>query len=378
MNFRRVLAIARLETRLLRRDPMIILRAIGTPLVLMLLFGYGLSLDVEHIPFAVVDYDHSATSRDYIYTFAGNRTFDLVSAGASEREVEAMLRRGDVRLAIIVPPQFERTLYHGLPATVQLMVDGVYAFRAEITRGYALAAHERAAEDIMRARIRERTGKLIDLQPIDVRTRYLFNENLRTTNTIVPGLLPMILMMTPAVMMALAIVREKELGSIYNFFSSPATRAEFVIGKLMPYVVISFANALFLGLLTVILFGVPFKGSLAIYAAGMLVYVAATAGIGLLVSSFVKSQLGANIVTMIMTIVPSALYSGMLIPVSSMSPLTRAVAHLFPGMFGNNIVIGTFLKDLPLRAMLSDFATLALFIIVFMGAGIALTPKRER
>lgn len=378
MNFRRILAIAHLETRLLRRDPMILLRALGTPLVLMLLFAYGLSLDVERIPFAVIDYDHTSTSRDYIYAFAGNRTFDLVSADASERDMEAMMRRGDIRLAIIVPPQFERTLYHGLPATVQLMVDGVYAFRAEVTRGYALAAHQRAADDLLAARVRERTGQTPELQPIDVRTRYLFNENLRTTNTIVPGLLPMILMMTPAVMMALAIVREKELGSIYNFFSSPATRSEFVVGKLLPYVAIGFVNALFLGLLTVFLFGVPFKGSIGIYAVGMLVYVVATAGIGLLVSSFVKSQLGANVVAMIVTIVPSALYSGMLIPVSSMAPLTRFVAHLFPGMFGNHIVIGTFLKDLPLWTMLPDFAVLGIFALVFIGAGIALTPKRER
>lgn len=378
MNRRRVLAIAQVESRLLRRDPMILLRAFGVPLALMLLFGYGLSLDVEHIPFAAVDYDRTATSRDYIYTFAGSRAFELTAAPTSERDVETMLRRGRIRLAIVIPPDFEKTLYRGLPATVQLMIDGVYAYRAEVTRGYALAAHQRIANDFLRARIRARTGVTPDLEPIEVHTRYLYNENLRTTNTIVPGLLPMILMMTPAVMMALAIVRERELGSIYNFISSPATPAEFVLGKLMPYVSIAFVNALILGLLTVYLFGVPMKGSVAIYAAGMLVYVTATAGIGLLVSSFVSSQLGANVVAMIVTMVPASLYSGMLIPVASMGPTTQFVAHLFPGMYGNRIVIGTFLKDLPPDELARDFGALAIFIAVFLGAGIMLVPKRER
>lgn len=120
------------------------------------------------------------------------------------------------------------------------------------------------------------------------------------------------------------------------------------------------------------------KGSVAIYAAGMLVYVTATAGIGLLVSSFVSSQLGANVVAMIVTMVPASLYSGMLIPVASMGPTTQFVAHLFPGMYGNRIVIGTFLKDLPPDELARDFGALAIFIAVFLGAGIMLVPKRER
>ena len=140
MKLRRVMAIAGCEARQLRRDKMALIRSFGVPLTLLLLFGYGLSLDVEHIPFAAIDYDHSALSRAYLYTFAGNPTFDLKSADPSERRAEAMLRRGQVRLVLIIPPDFERTLYHGLPASVQLMVDGVYPYRAEVTRAYALAA----------------------------------------------------------------------------------------------------------------------------------------------------------------------------------------------------------------------------------------------
>ena len=141
MNLRRIRAIASCETRLLRRDPMIFLHAVGVPLALILLFGYGLSLDVEHIPFGVIDYDHTATSREYLYTFAGNRTFDLVSASANEKDIETLLRRGEIRLAIIIPPQFKRTLYHGLSISVQLMVDGVYTFQAEMTRAHTRSPH---------------------------------------------------------------------------------------------------------------------------------------------------------------------------------------------------------------------------------------------
>lgn len=163
-----------------------------------------------------------------------------------------------------------------------------------MTRAYALAAHARASTDILAARLRERTGIEPDLEPIEIRTRYLFNEDLGTANTIVPGVIPMILMMIPAILTALAIVREKELGSIFNFFSSPATREEFVLGKLLPYVVISFAEALMLGVVAVFLLGVPFKGSVLIYCSGMALFVLATTGIGLVISSFVRSQLRAS------------------------------------------------------------------------------------
>ena len=139
INLRRTLAIAACEARLLRRDPLLFVRAVGVPVALLFTLGYGLSFDVEHIPFAVVDYDQSATSREYVYAFAGIRAFDLRTASASEAEVETMLRRGAIRLAIIIPSDFERTLYRGLPSRVQLLVDGVYPYRAEVTRGYALA-----------------------------------------------------------------------------------------------------------------------------------------------------------------------------------------------------------------------------------------------
>ncbi|MGO9061222.1 MAG: ABC transporter permease [Candidatus Binataceae bacterium] len=377
MKLRRVMAIAGCEARQLRRDKMALIRSFGVPLTLLLLFGYGLSLDVEHIPFAAIDYDHSALSRAYLYTFAGNPTFDLKSADPSERRAEAMLRRGQVRLVLIIPPDFERTLYHGLPASVQLMVDGVYPYRAEVTRAYALAAHQRIATDVLAQLLRERSGRAPDLDLIELRTRYLFNETMRTTNSIVPGLLAVILMMTPALMTALAVVREKELGSIFNFLSAPATRAEFVLGKLVPYHCVGMFNAVFLGFLVVALFGVPFKGSIVLFLVGSAIYVAATGMIGLVVSSFVRSQLAAVIVTMIVTVVPSFLYSGLLIPVSSMSPEAQAVAHLLPGMYFNRIVMAAFLKDLPLSATGLDLAALTGFAAVLTGCAIALTPKRE-
>lgn len=377
MNLSRVRAIAACETRQLWRDPMILLRAIGVPVIMMLLFGYGLSLDVERIPFAVVDYDHSATSRAYLYAFAGNRTFELRRASASERDVETMLRRGEIRLAMIIPPHFERLLYKGLPVAVQLLVDGVYPYRAEVTRGYALACHAQVAANLFASRLRERTGQVFDLQPIEVRPRYLYNETLRSTNTLVPGLIPMILIMTPAMMMALSIVREKELGSIFNFFSSPATRTEFVLGKLIPYVVIGIGNALLLGLLAVGFFRVPFKGSVVLFLVGSALYVVATASIGLVVSSFVRSQLGGIVVTAILTVVPSAHYSGLLIPIPSLTGEAQIVAHLFPAMYHNRLVMSSFLKDLPFSASLIDLGALTLSIVVLLIGGIVLTRKRE-
>ncbi|MFI5395995.1 MAG: ABC transporter permease [Candidatus Binatia bacterium] len=377
MKIRRIAAIAACEARQLRRDPLLWLRALGVPFVLFVFMGYGLSFDIERIPFAVVDHDHSATSRDYVYAFAATRAFELRTASASEREVEAMLRRGQIHLAIIVPPAFERTLYHGLPATVQLLVDGVYAYHAEVNRSYALAIHSRFAATLLAARLRERTGEQLDSAPIEVRTRYLYNESLRTRNTIVPGLLPMILMLTPAIMTALAIVREKELGSIFNFLSSPASRTEFVLGKLLPYVVIGIGHAALLAAVAVALFGAPFKGSVALYLVGSTLYVIATASMGLIVSSFVSSQLAGIVATAVLAIVPALLYSGMLVPVQSMSGDTRVVAHLLPAMFHSRVVVAAFLKNLPLSAVMRDLGVLLVFDVVLLGTGIALTRKRE-
>jgi ABC-2 type transport system permease protein/ribosome-dependent ATPase len=370
-------AVAACEVRLLRRDPMLWLRALGVPVALFVFMAYGLSFDVEHIPLAVVDYDHSATSRDYVYGFAATRTFDLRAASASEREVETMLRRGQIRLAIIVPPGFERTLYRGFPAAVQLLVDGVYAYYAEVTRGYALAIHSRVAADLFAARLRERTGQQLDTAPIEIRTRYLYNETLQATNTIVPGLLPVVLMLTPAILMALAIVREKELGSIFNFLSSPVSRSEFILGKLLPYAMIGIGNAVLLAAIAVGLYHVPFKGSIVLYLLGSTLYVIATAAIGLVVSSFVRSQLAGIVVTSILTVVPALLYSGILVPVQSMTPDTRIVAELLPAMYYNRLVMAAFLKGLPLFSVVRDLGVLLLFDVVLLGTGIVLTRKRE-
>jgi ABC-2 type transport system permease protein len=377
VKLRRVAAVAACEARQLRRDPLLWLRALGVPFVLFVCMGYGLSFDLERIPFAVVDYDRSATSRDYVYAFVATRAFELRTASASEAEVEAMLRRGQIRLAIIVPPAFERTLFHDLPATVQLLVDGVYAYHAEVNRSYALAIHTRFAATLLANRLRQRTGEQIDPAPIEIRTRYLYNDSLRTRNTIVPGLLPMILMLTPAIMTALAVVREKELGSIFNFLSSPMTRAEFVLGKVLPYVAIGIGHAVLLAAVAVALFGVPFKGSVALYLFGSTFYVIATASMGLVVSSFVSSQLAGIVVTAIVAIVPALLYSGMLVPVQSMSGDTRLIAHLLPAMFHNRVVVATFLKNLPLSGVLRDLGVLLLFDVVLLGTAVALTRKRE-
>ncbi len=377
MNIRRALVIAGCEARLLRRDPMLWLRALGVPVALFFFMGYGLSFDVEHIPFAVVDHDHSAASRDYVYAFASTPAFALRNASATEEEIEAMLRRGQIRLAVVIPPAFERTLYRGLPVSVQLMVDGVYAYHAEVTRGYALAVHTRVAGELFAARMRERAGERLDLAPIEVRTRYLYNEALRSTNTIVPGLFPLILMLTPALMMALAVVREKELGSIFNFLSSPATRTEFITGKLLPYAVIGTANAILLAGLAVAFFHVPFKGSVVLFLVGSTLYVVTTASIGLLVSSFVRTQLAGIVVTAILTVVPALLYSGMLVPIAGMNSDTRLMAELLPAMYYNRIVVAAFLKNLPLSSVGHDLGMLLIFSVVILGAGITLTRKRQ-
>ncbi|MDP3938456.1 MAG: ABC transporter permease [Deltaproteobacteria bacterium] len=376
MKLRRIRAVALCEARQLRRDPMLPIRALGVPITLMLLFGYGITFDVEQLPTAVIDHDRSATSREYIQAFTGNRSFDLVRAAASEDELEDLLRQGQLRLALVIPPGFEREVFRSRPASVQILIDGVYPYRADITRGYALTAHAHVAEAILKERLEARLGAAPELRPIEVRTRYLYNEDLRSANAVVPGVIPVVLMMTPAVMMAVAIVREKELGSIFNFLASPATRAEFVLGKLVPYVAISLWNAILLAAMAVVVFDVHFKGSPLLYLVSSAIYVTATASIGLLVSAFSRSQIAATIGTFVLTLLPSFLYSGVLMPIANMEPTGRVMAHLFPGMYQNKIVIGAFLKNLPMSAFTNELLILLLFAATTLGAGILLMRKR--
>jgi len=383
MNLRRIAAVASKEWRETVRDRMFFLLAFLLPILWMLVFGYGLVLDVENIPFATVDRDHSTLSRDYLYRFSESRYFSFQGDLASEKDADALLQSGKIRAAIIVPEKFEERLLAGQPVGIQTLIDGTFPLRTDITKGYVIAinnvfSEEQLVDFFSRRNGISRSQAEVRIRPIKLEVRYLYNEEVRSTWSMVPALVMFILMLSSPMLTALGIVREKETGSIYNIYSSTVTRIEFLVGKLLPYILISWVNALVLWVMGTVWFGVPFKGNLLFFLAASLVFVMCSTGIGLLVSLLVRTQIAALLITMIVGILPTILYSGLMVPVSSLSAGSQFQAHLFPGMYYTNIVRGAYLKGVGPEVLWVDVLALAVYAAVLWIVGYRLFSKRPQ
>ena len=366
MNLRRIRAVALKEWKETTRDRLFLLLAFLLPALWLVVFGYGLVLDVEEIPFAVLDRDHSALSRDYLHRFMQSRYFSFRGYADHERALDRLLTETKVRVAIIVPERFEEQLAAGEPVSVQTLLDGTFPLNTDIAKGYVIAINqafteERVIDHLRRSRglTEEQARRLV--RPLTVEVRYLYNEEVRSTWSMVPALVMFTLMLATPLLTALGVVREKETGSIYNIYSSTLSRAEFLTGKLLPYVAISLVNVWVLWLMAVMVFHVPFKGSLLFFFAGSVLFVLCGTGIGLLISLLVNTQMAALIITMVVAMVPTILFSGLLVPVSSLSRGAQFQAHLFPAMYYTNIVRGSFLKGVGMDVMWIDMLALALF-----------------
>ena len=383
MSLRRIAAVAFKEWRETVRDRMFFLLAFLLPVLWMAVFGYGLVLDVESIPFAAVDRDRSALSRDYLYHFIESRYFSFQGYLSGENDADAMLQSGKIRAAIMVPEKFEERLLAGQPVGVQTLIDGTFPLRTDITKGYVIAINSAFSEERLVDYVSRRSGispsqAEARLRPIKLEVRYLYNEEVRSAWSMVPALVMFALMLSSPLLTALGIVREKETGSIYNIYSSTVTRVEFLVGKLLPYVVISCWNAVALWIIATQWFGVPFKGNLPFFFAASLVFVLSSTGIGLIVSLLVRTQIAALLITIIVSIVPTILYSGLIVPVSSLSPGAQFQAHLFPGMYYTNIVRGAFLKGVGAEVLWVDVLALAVYAVVLRLVGYRLFTKRPR
>ena len=381
MNVRRVAAVASKEWRETVRDRMFLSLAFLIPLLWMLVFGYGMVLDVENIPYAVLDRDHSALSRDYLYRFQQSRYFEFKGALPDEEAAAPMLASSRIRAAIIIPEKFEERLLAGQPVGVQTLIDGTFPLRSDITKGYVIAINMAFSEELLAAYVARVKGLPLDrasalVQPVKLEVRYLYNQAVKSAWTIAPVLVMFVLTLAPPLLTALGVVREKERGSIYNIYSSTVSRLEFLIGKLAPYVAISAFNIVVLWVTVVYLFGAPFKGNGLLFYATALLFVFITTSQGLIVSLLVDTQQAAAIITVVLSIVPTILYGGLLVPVSALGPETNVVAHLFPAMYFTNIVHGTFLKGVGLEVLWQDVLILVLYATVLLSVGYWLFRKR--
>jgi ribosome-dependent ATPase len=369
----RIWAFARREMLELTRDRVRLAFALIGPLILMVTFGYGITFDVENLSFAVFDRDQSAQSRQLIESFAGSRYFRQQAPLRSEAEIDRRLRAGDLRMAISIPPGFGRDLLNGRKPEVAFSLDGAAPFRAETMRGYAQGIVLSYVEDLARRSY----GKVPQVEPLKIEPRFRYNQDFRSVFALTPGCIMIFLILFPAMLTALGVVREREIGSISNLYASPATVGEFLLGKQLPYVVFGFASFLTLVGLVAVLFGVTIKGSVAALALAALLYVFAATALGIVVSTFVRTQVAAIIATAIITTVPAINFSGYLYPVAALDGAGRFMGLGFPSLWFQTVSLGTFAKARDFASFYPEYLMLFAFGLGFLMAACLLLRKQE-
>jgi ribosome-dependent ATPase len=368
----RVWAFARRETVELIRDRVRLAFAVVGPLLLMAVFGWGISLDVDHLPFAVLDGDGTSASRDYADSFRGSYYFEEKRPLSDYQELNRRLRNGELRIALDIPPGFQRDLERGRQPEVNAILDAAMPFRAETSRGYVEGVHGQ-----YQSRLRDTKGLPPAESPMDIETRALFNQDFKSIYAMVPGDIMLLLMLIPSMLTALSVVREKELGSIANFYAAPATRSEFLLGKQLPYLTVALVQFVTLVALAVLLFHVPVKGSWLTLIVGGIVYVLASTGFGLLLSVFATTQTAAIFAAAIIAILPAVQFSGMFVPVSSLSGGAWLVGKIFPSTYFQAISVGTFTKALGMTSLWPNVVSLAVIAAVYFVICLLLLKKQE-
>ena len=370
----RLLAYAHRETLEILRDPVRLAFAFGGSILLMLVFGFGITTDVENIRFAELDEDRTPASRDFLAAFAGSRSFLRQPELAGVSELEQRMRANDISLALEVPDQFGRDLARGSSPEVSAIVDGANPFRGETIAQYATSTAMLHVEDEFR---RSPRGPALVRRLPAIEPRFLYNPSFESVYAIVPSIPPLLLVLLPAILTAVSVVREKELGSIVNFYVTPTTRLEFLVGKQLPYVVIAMINYMILTIMAVAVFGVPLKGSGWMLTLCALLYVSATTAIGLLVASFTRSQVAAVFATAILTMLPTTQFSGLLQPVSTLEGNARVVGTLWPTTYFMHASVGAFTKGLDARLLAPDALALAAFVPVLLAVAMLLLRRQE-
>ncbi|MBX3445336.1 MAG: ribosome-associated ATPase/putative transporter RbbA [Parvibaculaceae bacterium] len=369
---RRMLSYTRRESLELRRDPVRATLALIGTVVLMFVIGYGINLDINDLNFAVLDRDRTSASRDYSFAISGSRYFTERPEIADYEDLDRRMRAGEISLALEIPEGFARNVARGRPVEIGGWLDGAMPARAETAKGYVTGMHThwlmtKAAE-----------AGIAVTSPATVEMRFRYNPDVRSLVAMVPAVIPLLLMLIPAMLAAVSVVREKELGSIVNLYVTPVTRLEFMLGKQLPYVALAMLNFVFLVLFAVFFFEVPFTGSFLTLLGATLLYVFCSTAIGLVISAMMKSQIAAIFGTAILTILPAAQFSGLTDPVSSLEGAGRFIGEIYPTTHYLTIVRGTFSKALDFGDLGASFMPLLIAVPVLAAASAIFLRKQEK
>ncbi len=375
MNFRRLLAVARKETLHIRRDPRSLILAMGIPMLMLLMFGYALTLDVDRVPFVVWDQGHTPESREFIARFTATRYFDFHGSVADYAGLEQAIDTRQAMLALVLPPDFAPRLAAGRSAGVQAIVDGSDANTAGIVLGYTQAIAAGFNQQLALEQVRRITGQT-PIPALDLRTRVWFNPDLESRNFIVPGIMAVIMGLIAALLTSLTIAREWERGTMEQLISTPVKPAELILGKLLPYSVIGLANMVIAVLMAVFLFDVPLRGSVPLLFGVGMIFVVGTLAQGILISTVAKQQLLASQFAMISTFLPAFLLSGFAFAIANMPLPVQGITYIVPARYFVALVKGIFLRGVGLETLWRDALFLVVFALIVTGLAIRKTRKR--
>ncbi|WP_345993723.1 ABC transporter permease [Sulfurimonas sp. HSL-1716] len=336
------------------------------PSMVTVLFGYGIAMDVTHSRINIIDYDNTKLSRELISKFQHSKYFDATLKLQNEKEALDSIKQADTDIVLIIPSSFEKNLVKGQKVELGVFIDAAFANRASTMQSYVQGVILSAAAQ--------------NAPMISLNTRTLFNQAMRDEDAIVPGLIGLVLLVAPAILTALLIVKEKEKGTIFNFYASPINKFEFLIAKLLPVFLLHSLNIFILFLWATLLFKVPFRGSFFLYWMSSEMYILISLSIGMLISIVTSRQIVAVVMTVIITILPAFLYSGMLMPISSMQGASWVEAHLFPVMYYNHILYDTFLigQGFDSSKIVLYLFIMAGFFITLLTSGVLLLKKEMR
>lgn len=371
MTFRRTAAVARKESLHILRDPRALGVSIALPLVLLLLFGYALTMDVDHVPFLLWDQSQTPQSRALAARFTGSPYFSLVASVDNYGAVEEAMDHGRALVAVVIPLDYARSVEAGRPAEVQVLADGSDSNTATIALNYAEAIVQGVSRGL-RVKLARRMGIKPLEPPLDVRARVWFNTDMESMNFIVPGLIAVIMMLIAALLTSLTVAREWETGTMEQLISTPVRGSELVMGKLTPYVAVGALDMVLSVLAGRCLFHVPLRGSLLALAAMSMVYLVGALSMGMLISITAKNQLVASQVAFMATFLPAFLLSGFMFDISNMPAPLRAVTYLVPARYFVALLRGLYLKGVGPADLYGE----GLFLLAFSAAMLALALKK--
>jgi ribosome-dependent ATPase len=355
------------------RDPVRLAFAFLGSMVLLIIMSYGITQDVENVTYAALDLDKTADSRTYLQHFSGSRYFVERADITSKTELEARLRSNDITVAIEIPPGFGRNLKKGGSPQVSAWIDGANTTRAGTIEGYVSGAHQ----EFLASHARDTGQPAQPAANASIEPRYRYNPTFESIYAMGPSVPALLLLLIPAILMAVSVAREKEIGTITNFYVTPTTRLEFLLGKQLPYIAIGMINFFILTAIVIFVLEVPLKGSFVALTIGALLYVAASTGYGLLISILTKSQVAAVFAGAILSMMPTMQFSGMLQPVSTLEGGARIMGTLWPTTYYMHLSVGAFTKGLGIVDLFQDLVALALFVPVFVLVAAAFLKKQE-